>query len=357
MPKTMIDQPEPILHLSILDSDGRLDRDLEPNIPADDLQRLYRTMVLARKADDRLVALQRQGRVSTVLSGRGQEAAALGAAYALRPSDWMVPYFRELAAYLWRGWPLEQVILYLAGYAVRFSDRTRDLPLCVPIASQLPHAVGLAYALRHKGEDGVALVFFGDGATSHGDFHEAMNFAGVFQVPVIFCCVNNQWALSVPVSQQTRAKTLARKALAYGIPATQVDGNDLLAVYEATRAAAERARAGGGPTFLELITYRLSPHSTADDPRRYRDEEEVRSWEAREPMIRFRRYLEDRGLLDAARCAAVEQEVDTEIRGAVEAAEARMKPDLLSVFEHVYPELPEELLDQRAELARYLSKA
>jgi len=196
----------------------------------------------------------------------------------------------------------------------------------------------------------------GDGATSHGDCQEALNFAGVFQAPVVFCCENNQWAISVPVGKQTRAKTLARKAGAYGMAGVQVDGNDLLAVYVATREAVGRARGGGGPTFIECLTYRLGPHSTADDPTKYRSAEEVKAWEAKEPLIRFRRYLEGKGLMDEAAHGALEAEVEAEIRQGVERAEARVDGDLLGAFDHVYAELPAELREQREELARYLAQ-
>jgi len=235
-------------------------------------------------------------------------------------------------------------------------DDVRDLPLCIPVASQLPHAVGLAYASQYKGEDSVALVFLGDGATSHGDFHEAMNFAGVFQAPVVFCCANNQWAISVPVARQTRARTLARKALAYGVTGMQVDGNDLLAVYAATREAVERARTGGGPTFIECLTYRLGAHSTADDPRRYRQEAETAEWERRDPLPRFRGYLEARGLLDAAAHDALDTRLAQEIQASLAQAEARMEVRPLAIFDHLGP-LSAELRDQREELVRDLSHA
>jgi pyruvate dehydrogenase E1 component alpha subunit len=260
---------------------------------------------------------------------------------------------------MWRGWPLEQLILYYAGYAegMRVPDELRDLPLCIPIASQLPHAVGVAYAARHKGEDSVTIAYLGDGATSHGDCQEAMNFAGVFQVPLIFFVMNNQWAISVPRSRQCAAPTLAQKATGYGFPGVQVDGNDVLATYVATREAVERARRGDGPTLIEAITYRLSMHTTADDPTKYRSEEEVRAWEAREPLPRFRRYLEGKGLLDEATHAALEAEVDAQIRESIERAEARMQPELLDAFDHIYAERPPDLEAQRAELARELEQA
>lgn len=355
MPRQSLDLP-PIEYLSILDADGHVDADLEPKIPSDDLTRLYRTFLLARRFDERMLRLQRQGRIGTFGPIKGHEAAVLGSVYALRPADWMVPYYREWPAWMWRGWPLDNLILYYAGYAegMRVPDGLHDLPLCIPIASQIPHAVGVAYAARYKGEDSVTLVYLGDGATSHGDCQEAMNFAGVFQAPVVFFVLNNQWAISVPRSRQTRARTLAQKAVAYGFPGVQVDGNDLLACYVATAEAVERARQGRGPTLVEAVTYRLSMHTTADDPTKYRSEDEVKAWEAKEPLPRFRRYLQQKGLVDERIEAALEAEVDAQIREAVERAEARMKPDLLEAFEHVYAARPPELEAQRQALARYL---
>jgi pyruvate dehydrogenase E1 component alpha subunit len=357
VPRTTLDLPA-VEYLSILDERGEIDRELDPKIAPEDLGRLYRTFLLARRFDERMLRLQRQGRIGTFGPIRGHEAAVLGSVYALRPTDWMVPYYREWPAYMWRGWPLENLVLYYAGYVegMRVPDGQRDLPLCIPIGSQVPHAVGLAYAARYKGEDSVALVYFGDGATSHGDCQEAMNFAGVYQAPVVFLCLNNQWAISLPRTKQTHAKTLAQKAIAYGFPGVQVDGNDLLATYVATKEAVERARRGEGPTLIEAVTYRLSLHTTADDPTKYRSEVEVKEWEAREPWPRFRRYLEAEGIVTEALDAKLEAEIDAEIRGAVERAEARMHPDLPSVFDHVYAEPTATLTGQREELDRHLAE-
>jgi pyruvate dehydrogenase E1 component alpha subunit len=326
MPRRRIDLPG-ITYLSILDADGRVDQALEPAIPPDDLRRLYRTWLLARRFDERMQSLQRQGRIGTYLSARGHEAAVLGSVYALRPTDWLVPVWREWPAYVWRGWPLENLILLYAGFTegTRVPDGIRDLPVCVPMGGQVPHAVGIAYASRYKRQDSVTLCYFGDGASSEGDTQEALNFAGVFEVPVVFVCINNQWAISVPRTRQTRAKTLAQKAVAYGFPGVQVDGNDLLAVYVATREAVERARRGGGPTLVETVTYRLGAHSTADDPTKYRSQAEVAEWEAKEPLPRFRRYLEAKGLVDDHAHVTLEAEVDGEVHEAIERAEARMR--------------------------------
>ncbi|HSE94592.1 MAG TPA: pyruvate dehydrogenase (acetyl-transferring) E1 component subunit alpha, partial [Methylomirabilota bacterium] len=343
-----------IEHLSILDADGTLDRALEPAIPTGDLLRLYRTFLLARRFDERMLRLQRQGRIGTYLPAWGHEAAVLGSVYAIRATDWLVPVWREWPAYVWRGWPLENLILLYAGHleGMRVPDGVRDLPVCVPMGSHIPHAVGVAYASRYKGEGSVTLCYFGDGASSHADTQEALNFAGVLQVPLVFVCVNNQWAISMARARQTRAATLAHKALAYGFTGIQVDGNDLLAMYVATREAVDRARAGGGPSLIEAVTYRLGPHSTADDPSRYRQDAEVKAWEAREPLPRFRRYLESRGLLDAGRDAGLEAEVEAAIRDAVERAEARMQvANPLDMFEHVYGERPAGVEAQRRALA------
>ncbi len=356
MPRQRIDL-DPIAALSILDEDGQLDRDLEPLIPPDDLRRLYRTFLLARRFDERMLLLQRQGRIGTYLPARGHEAAVLGSVYPLRSTDWLVPVWREWAAYVWRGWPLESLILLYAGLSEGTSVPAgiRDLPVCVPMGTHVPHAVGLACAARARREDSVVLCYFGDGASSEGITQEAMNFAGSFQAPIVFVCVNNQWAISIPRSRQTRAKTLAHRALAYGLPGIQVDGNDLLAMVTVTREAVARAREGGGPTLIEAVTYRLTPHSTADDPRKYREDAEVAAWEAREPLPRLRRYLETKGLVDDALHARFEAEVDAEVRAAIERAEARMRAArLIDMFDHVYGDVPAEVSAQREELAKEL---
>src|SRR5439155_333582 len=216
-----------------------LDTALEPKLADMDLRSLYRAMLLGRRLDERMVRLQRQGRIGTFAPIRGQEASQLGSVFTLRRTDWMVPSFRETAAMIWRGWPIEKILLFFAGYVEggQPAPDQHDLPITVPVATQLPHAVGLAYAAQYRGDDAVVMAYFGDGATSEGDFHEALNFAGVWHVPVVFVCQNNQWAISVPLKKQTHSKTIAQKALAYGLPGTQVDGNDVLAVYAVARAA------------------------------------------------------------------------------------------------------------------------
>jgi pyruvate dehydrogenase E1 component alpha subunit len=272
----------------------------------------------------------------------------------------MVPAFRETAAELWRGRSLESVIIYFNGFneGVAIPDGSNDFPISVPVGSQMIHAVGLGWAAKYRQTDDVAMTYFGDGATSQGDFHEALNFAAVFQAPVIFVCQNNQWAISIPVSQQTRSQTLAQKALAYGMPGIQVDGNDILAVYAAAREAVARARSGGGPTLIECVTYRLMMHTTADDPKRYRSDAEVEQWRKRDPLIRFEKYLLDKGLLSEEKRNQVESEVLDEIQAAVDRAEKQMEPlgDPMDMFDHAYAHMPPHLKEQKADLASELSK-
>jgi pyruvate dehydrogenase E1 component alpha subunit len=361
MPKTRIDLPDTIDYLSILDQHGEVDADLEPAIDRTLLLRLHRTMLLARRFDERLLSLQRQGRIGTFPPIAGQEAAHLGAAATLRASDWVVPAFREMAADLWRGRSLESIIIYNNGFGEgsRIPSDRNDLPICVPVGSQILHAVGIGWAMQYRARDDVAMSFFGDGATSQGDFHEGLNFAGVFQLPVVFVCQNNQWAISIPRSKQTRSKTLAQKAIAYGIPGIQVDGNDLLAVYVAAQEAVARARAGGGATLIECVTYRMAVHTTADDPKRYRTEAEVEEWRQKDPISRFQRYLMAKGLLSAEAVKSEEEAVAVEIQTAVARAEEEMKRlgDPLLMFEHAYAEMPDYLKEQRADFMRFMAEA
>jgi pyruvate dehydrogenase E1 component alpha subunit len=353
MPRTPLEPRFQVEYLSILDSEGTLDSAREPALSADELRALHRAMLLGRRLDERMVRLQRQGRIGTFAPIKGQEAAQMGSVFALRRTDWMVPSFRETAAMIHRGWPIETLLQFFAGYLEggQPAPDQHDLPICIPVATQLPHAVGLAYAAQYRGDDAVVMAYFGDGATSEGDFHEALNFAGVWHVPVVFVCQNNQWAISVPLKKQTQSRTLAQKALAYGFPGIQVDGNDVLAVYAASREAVDRARDGGGPTLIECVTYRLAMHTTADDPTKYRSQEEVAEWERKDPLTRFTAYLSRKGLL----VDDLEAELDAEIAAAVQRFEATAAVDPLTMFDHVYGEPPPHLGRQREELAARLA--
>jgi pyruvate dehydrogenase E1 component alpha subunit len=358
MPRKAIDLSCQVEYLSILDENGQVDRDLEPDLPESLLLKLYRAMVLGRRFDERMLTLQRQGRIGTFAPIKGQEASQLGAVAVLETDDWLAPCFRETAAEVWRGKAMEHVLLVYAGYNEGgfIAEGLNNLPVSIPVGSQTLHAAGLAYGMKYRRKPHIAMCFFGDGATSEGDFHEAMNFASVFQVPAVFFCQNNHWAISIPRSHQTRSKTLAQKALAYEMPGMVVDGNDILAVYVAAKEAADRARSGNGPTLIESVTYRMSVHTTADDPKRYRTDDEVATWVQKDPLTRFQKYLRDKGLLDDAKSAAVDEEVKAEIKGAEERWLKLMeKPvDPMDMFEHAYAELPPHLAAQRDEYGREL---
>ncbi len=360
MPKKEIELPYRIEYLSILDEKGKVDKDLEPGLKKDFLLKLHRGMLLGRRFDERLLQLQRQGRIGTFGPIKGQEASQIGAVAALEDSDWLVPSFREMAAEMWRGKKMENVILLYAGYneGAEIPDDQNNLPISIPVGTQTLHAAGIGYAMKYREKKEVAMVFFGDGATSEGDFHEALNFAGVFQVPAVFVCQNNHWAISIPRSKQTRSQTLAQKALAYGMPGIQVDGNDVLAVYSAAKEAVDRARSGDGPSMIECVTYRMSVHTTADDPKRYREEEEVEEWVEKDPITRFQKYLKSKKILTDKKIESIEEELKQEIKEAVEQTEKKMEKmgDPLLMFDHIFEELPPYLQEQRKELEKSLQE-
>ncbi|HOX24727.1 MAG TPA: pyruvate dehydrogenase (acetyl-transferring) E1 component subunit alpha [Candidatus Krumholzibacteria bacterium] len=339
--------------LQILDEDGNFDADLEPDLPPAELLRLYRGMVRARELDQRMLKLQRQGRIGTFGPCTGQEAPSAAAALAMQKDDWFVGAFRELSGRLLRGEPLTNPLYYYNGWEEGNVQPPevgrRMLPLAVVVASQVPQAAGLGYAVKYRGEQSAVVCFLGDGATSEGDFHEGLNFAAVWQAPVVFVSQNNQWAISIPRAQQTRSRTLAQKGIAYEIPCLQVDGNDPLACYAAIKEGLDRARAGGGPTLIEAVTYRLLMHTTADDPRKYRDEAEEQEWWRKEPLLRFRKYLEAKRLWDEARENALRDEVRAEVDAAVATFEetAPWPPD--RPFEHVFARSEPHLDQQRRE--------
>ena len=359
MPRKEIELPYTIDHLSILDADGRVDQKLMPDLSDDQLLHFHRVMLLSRRFDERLLSLQRQGRIGTFAPVKGQEAAQIGAVAALKEEDWVVPAFRETAATIYRGASLSGLLIFQAGYNEGgwIPEKQHDLPIAVPVGTQIPHAVGIAYGMKYRKKKQIVMTFFGDGATSEGDFHEGLNFAGVFNTPTIFICQNNQWAISTSRSKQTKSKTLAQKALAYGIPGVQVDGNDVFAVYVAVQEAAERARSDGGPTLIECVTYRLSVHTTADDPTKYRSEAEVKKWEKRDPLPRLQNYLIDQDVLSKENVETLEEEIKEEIDEAWRAAQARMEEmgDPIDMFEHLYADMPPYLQEQRETFNRVVA--
>ena len=298
----------------------------------------YRVMLRGRRFDERCVSLQRQGRMVTLAPGIGQEAATVGAAMALnQKTDWFVPQYRELAGQLWHGYPLRLAFLWHVGHPIAFQipEGLNMLPFQAAIAGQLPQAVGLAWGLKMKRDPGVVLAIFGDGGTSQGDFHEAANLAGVMTAPVIFLCQNNGWAISTTIQQQTASETLAQKAIAYGFPGVQCDGNDLFAVFATVRDAVRRARDGEGPTLVEALTYRLGLHTTADDPTRYEPREMHDAWVDRDPLRRMQLHLMSRGVVDRPALDRIEEEVKEELRVAWDEAQQEPAPDPRFYFAQV----------------------
>lgn len=358
MPRTTIKTKEKVEYLSILDGGGKLDEKLDPKLDADRSIYLYRLMQLARRLDERCINMQRQGRIGTYGPCRGQEASHCASVIVLEKEDWMVPAFREPGAYYHRGWPLERILQFWGGYeeGCEPPEGCRDLPIAVPIASQCPHAMGLAWAMKIRGDKHAVICYLGDGGTSEGDFHESMNFAGVYNLPVVFFVQNNQWAISIPREAQTKSETIAQKSIAYGFDGIQVDGNDALAVYSATKEAFDRAKSGGGPTLIEAVTYRLSVHTTADDPTKYRSNEEVSKWEKLDPIPRYREYLVKRGVLNQKLIDEIEKDVLAEVAGAVERYEAHREVDPLACFDYMYKTLPDELIEQREEYKAALAR-
>ena len=348
-----------VSYLQILDENGKLDEKLEPRLSKAELIKLYRDMVFAREIDQRMLKLQRQGRVGTFGPNTGQEAISCAAAAAMGEKDWFVGAFRELGGRLVRGEEPHLAYLFHNGYEEgNLNDHSkRLLPISIIVGAQTLHAVGIAYAMQYLGEkDSAAVTFLGDGGTSQGDFYEAMNFAGVWKAPVVFVVQNNQWAISIPRSKQTAAATLAQKAIAAGIRGIQVDGNDALAVYKATDEALKTAKSGKGPTLIEAITYRWMMHTTADDPKKYREEEEVEEMWKKEPIPRFKMYLEAKGIWSEDDENKLQDEIKKEVEAAVKKFESMkdFPPD--ANFDHVFGTRHEEIEEQREEFLENLMK-
>jgi pyruvate dehydrogenase E1 component alpha subunit/2-oxoisovalerate dehydrogenase E1 component alpha subunit len=342
--------------LQCLTEDGRVVGGL-PDVPTDDLRALFRHMLKMRVLDQRMLSLQRQGRIGFYGTATGQEAAVTGSAYALRPTDWVFPALREMGVSLWRGTTIRDIVCQLIGNSgdvligrqmpCHFSDRrVNTVAWSSVIGTQLPHAMGAAWAARYLKHDVVSVGYMGDGASSSGDFHAAANFAGVFKLPLVLFCQNNQWAISVPLGRQTASEGIAVKAAAYGFPGVRVDGNDLFAVIAATRAAVERARRGDGPTLVEAVTFRMGGHSSSDDPTRYREAEQVAGWERRDPLARIRAWLIANGHLTAVEEERWSGELNEEIGAAVKEAESLPPPPIETLFADVYQEMPRHLAEQ-----------
>lgn len=345
-----------IQRLEILNADGVADPGVPIDIAPEKLLEIYRKMVEVRAFDERAFKLQRQGRLGTYPQILGQEASQIVPATCLRKSDWLVPTYRGQGAYFARGMPLRNSLLYWAGddRGATFPADVNDMIFSIPVGTHLTQVAGIAWASKLRKEDAVALTYLGDGTSSKGDLHEALTFAGQFKLGLIVIIENNQWAISVPRKRQAASETLAQKAWGYGAAGLQVDGNDALAVWKAVSDAVARGRAGGGPTLLELETYRMGHHTTADDATRYRSEAEVEAWRAKCPILRLRKYLAARKLWDDAKEAALLAATETMIQAEVDAFEGMSQPSPLDMFANNYQVAPWFLIEERRELERLI---
>jgi pyruvate dehydrogenase E1 component alpha subunit len=352
MPKTTAYTAK-IEHLQILDADGKLDAPLAKNTLTDaDVVFLYEQMSIVRHYDEIAFKLQRSGRMGTYPQNKGQEAVAAAAGLVLRQrgsKDWIVPCYRENLALFLNGLPMEHILLHWMGdeRGNQIPEGVNILPISIPIGTHPLHAAGLAWSLKYRKQDRIAMSFFGDGATSEGDCLEAMNFAGALKLPCVFICQNNKWAISVPSSTQTGAETFAQKGLAFGLHCAQVDGNDIFAVYKTVKEAVDLALKSNKPTLIECLTYRLGDHTTADDARRYRDQAELDSWIAKDPLIRTRKYLEGKKLWNDKKQTELEAKAKDLVSEVVKRAEGIAAPAITEIFDHTFASLNPELVLQR----------
>ncbi|MEM7227412.1 MAG: pyruvate dehydrogenase (acetyl-transferring) E1 component subunit alpha [Planctomycetota bacterium] len=344
--------------LRILNEDGQVNADLEPNIADDELLRLYRGMVLTRKLDVRMLNMQRQGQMGTFAPGLGQEATQIGQVYPLTSKDWFSPSYRSFGAQMWRGWPIDQLMLLWDGYFEGFAPPAdvNDMPFSIVIGSHVPVAVGIAMGMNYQQDKNVVMVNFGDGALSEGAVAEALNFAAVYKAPVVFICENNGYAISTPIEKQSGVDHLVRRGPGFGVPSVRVDGNDILAMVSACSVACEQARRGEGPTFIEAVTYRMSVHTTADDPKVYRDDAEQTAWEQKDPIRRFELYLKSRGVLTDDDITRIGDECEQEVLAGRESFRERSTANPHEIFAYMFESMPPELREQQAEYFERLAR-
>lgn len=341
----------------IIDNDGKIiNKNFMPDIDDDEVLEAYKQMLFARTADMMIVSYQRQGRIFTYPPNYGQEAISGAVARIMRDEDWLVPAFREMGAYLAKGASLKEIFLYFMGYedGVNFQNAKNFLPYAVPIASQLPHATGIGYEIKYRKKDQLVYTFVGDGGTSEGDFHEALNFAGVWKVPVIFIVQNNQYGISTPFSVQTASDGIAIKSVAYGIKGIQVDGNDFFAMYKAVKESAEYAGKGNGPVLIEAVTYRKGAHTTSDDPTKYRTKEEEQQWDAKDPLKRLKAFLKSKKIITDKEEEKLIEQYKKEIDRQFIEAENYKKVELEEVFKYTYGDMPQDLKQQMLEHENFL---
>ena len=342
--------------LQILDEHGNCDQSLRPSLTDQQIKKLYEELVFARTFDEKAFKLQREGRLGTYASILGQEAAQVASAFALEPGDWMFPSFREPGASFVRGLPPRMILQYWAGdeRGSNIPEGQNDFPITIPVGTQIPIGAGAAWGAKLRGDKIAVLVYLGDGATSKGDFHEGLNLAGVFSLPVVFFCQNNQWAISEPIEKQSRIP-LYQRALGFGFPGIRVDGNDVLACYAVSQAALQRAREGSGPTFVEAYTYRMGAHIISDDPTRYRVNEELEHWNLKDPIARVKAYLVRNGVTDDKFFDSVDEDAD-EIAARLRKGCLEMPdPSPLDIFDQVYEDESPELVMERDQFATYLA--
>jgi pyruvate dehydrogenase E1 component alpha subunit len=336
--------------LQILNKDGVVvNKKLEPTLSSAELLKLYTAMITTRALDTKALSLQRSGRMGTFAQITGQEAQ-VGVGLAMKKEDWVFPSFRETGVFVIRNVPPELFFLVFMGSekGSEFPKHINNFPVAVPVGTQMLHAVGAGWGMKLKKDKHATVAFFGDGGTSEGDFHEAMNFAGVMTTPTVFVCQNNQYAISLPRVKQTASKTIAEKASGYGFPGLQVDGNDVLAVYVATKMALQRAYKGEGPSLLELFTYRMAPHTTSDDPTLYRDDKEVKAWEKKDPVKRFTLYLEKKKILNKKKIEDIRTKAEFVAQAAAKKAESMRDMSVEDMFTHTFKEMPPQLQEQLA---------
>ena len=342
--------------LQILNEHGEVDSGLEPDFDNEALLEIYKSMVLARVFDERMLTMQRQGRMGTFAPNYGQEACIIGQVQPLTADDWYAPSYRSFGAQIVRGWPMEHLMRLWAGFHDGFPppQAANDLPFSIVIGSHVLPAVGIAMGMKIKKQPHCVVVNYGDGASSQGAVSEALNFAAVYKSPVVFVCENNGWAISTPISKQSSSKVFATRGVAYGIPSIRVDGNDIFAMIRATSEAATRARNGEGPTLIEAVTYRMSLHTTADDPTVYRHEHEVEPWKCKCPILRFELYLKKKGLLTDSSIEEMAEQCSDEVIAARDKFYAMTPANPSEIFDHIYEEIPQELKEQREEYLKRL---
>ena len=341
-----------IEYLQVLDENGSCDESLMPNLSNEEIKKIYEMLILIRVFDQKAFNMQRQGRLGTYIQFKGQEACQVGSALALKDEDFIFPMYRNSALLIARKHPIAQVLQYWSGdeRGSKSPPHVNNFPIAIPVGTQVPHAVGAALAAKILAKKQVSIVYFGEGATSKGDFHEAMNFAGIYNVPVVFICENNQYAISVPRKKQTHAETIAQKAIAYGFGSIQIDGMDIFAVYKTIKEAVDNARNGKGPTLIECFAYRMCDHSTSDDASRYRPKEELEEWAKKEPIGRLEKYMRKKGLLDDSYKEKVLKQAQETIEKAVTEFEKLPPPEPKDIFRYVFAEMTQQQKEEMEDI-------